>query len=215
MGYTSDAAPMVTAAAKNTYKQGKISMRHLSSIPLCLGLMLGNIATAQADDLAQAAASGAPAATTAGVPQTLDLGAISVVGQQKVAQVLLTIKKALKAPESSDAKHRDDLVCRFVHELADPKTYLDCATNGSNQQRRSNTQTARLAPGCSSQKCDSPGEMQGFAESLVANQPGQRLHMAVKPAEFRKLMDSVSEAPVASSAPNPATVTAAPAATHN
>src|SRR5579885_1558554 len=91
-----------------------------------LGLSL--TVTARADDVVQTAADAAPAASTANVPQTLELGTVEVVGKERVAQMLLTIKQALKAPDSTDAKHRDDLVCRFVHELANPKTYLDCAT---------------------------------------------------------------------------------------
>lgn len=169
-------------------------------IPVFLGLSLGVGASAQADDGVQTAA------TTANVPQTLELGTVEVVGKQRVAQVLLTIKQALKAPDSTDAKHRDDLVCRFVHEMANPQTYLDCATNATNMARRSSTQMSRMAAVCTSQKCDSSGDMQSIAQTLVANQPGQRLHMLVKASEFRKLLDGVTQAPAVSS------VAAAPAA---
>jgi len=175
-------------------------------IPVFLGLSLGVAASVQADDLTQTAAQSAPAATTANVPQTLELGTVEVVGKQRVAQVLLTIKQALKAPDSTDAKHRDDLVCRFVHELANPQTYLDCATNATNMARRTSTQVSRMAAVCTSQTCDKPQDFQSIAQSLVAQQPGQRLHMLVKAGEFRKMLDSVTQAPAASS------VAAAPAA---
>ncbi|HEX7964327.1 MAG TPA: hypothetical protein VF651_01310 [Gammaproteobacteria bacterium] len=153
------------------------------------------------------AAEQAPPASTAEVPQTLDLGSVHVSGKIQVAQVLATIKQALKAPDSTDAKHRDDLVCRFVKELANPRTYLDCATNATNGQRRTNTQTSRLAAACSSQTCDKPQDFNVIIHTLVANQPGDRLHVQVNPHDFRKMLESVTVAPPASTVP-----AAAPAA---
>jgi hypothetical protein len=147
------------------------------------------------------AADPVPAASTANVPQTLELGSIHVSGKIQVAQVLATIKQALKAPDSTDPKHRDDLVCRFVRELADPRTYLDCATNGTNSQRRANTQTSRMAATCSSQTCDKPHDFQSIAHTLVANQPGDRLHVQVNPHDFREMLDSVTVTPPASTTP--------------
>lgn len=185
-------------------------------LPVCLTFAMVIAARIQADDVTQAA-SVAPAATTAGVPETLELGTVEVVGKQRVAQVLLTIKQALKAPDSTDGKDRDHLVCRFVHEMANPQTYLDCATNATNTSRRSSTQMSRMAAACSSQTCDRPQDFQIIVQTLVANQPGQRLHMIVKPSEFRKLMDSVTEGPAAASitsAPAVSTVVAPPAPAH-
>lgn len=187
-------------------------MRLRVLMPACLGLALGVAASVQADDVVQTAANAAPVATTADVPQSLELGTVDVLGKQKVAEVLFTIKQALKAPDSSDAKHRGDLVCRFVHEMANPQTYLDCATNATNQSRRNSTQMSRMAAVCTSQKCDSAGDMQSITQTLVANQPGQRLHMTVKPSEFRKLLDMVTAAPPADTAVM--AVTAPAASTH-
>jgi hypothetical protein len=167
-----------------------------------LSLALFCLASAHAADVP-------PATSTAAVPQTLDLGSVHVEGKIQVAQVLATIKQALKAPDSTDPKHRNDLVCRLVRDLADPRTYLDCATNSNNQQRRNSTQMARMAAVCTSQKCDSAGDMTAIAHTLVGNQPGERLHVMVKPHDFRELLDSVTAAPAASTAPAAATAAGA------
>src|ERR1041384_6072528 len=77
------------------------------------------------------AADPGPAAPPPNVPQTLELGSIHVSGKIQVAQVLATIKQALKAPDSTDPKHRGDLVCRVVGELADGRTDLGGATKAA------------------------------------------------------------------------------------
>lgn len=47
---------------------------------------------------------------------------------------------------------------------------------------------------------------------LIPLRPGQRLHLLVKPAEFRRLLDSVTEAPATTTSPASLTGSAAPAA---
>lgn len=163
---------------------------------ILLGLCFISTTSVQADDAVQTAA-----ASTANLPQTLELGTVEVVGKQKVAQVLLTIKQALKAPDSTDPKHRDDLVCRFVHDIADPRTYLDCATNATNQQRRNAAQVAHMGFACKTVDCAGKADQIGGLNSLVATQPDGRLHMRVQLRDFRELLDSVTAAPPAVSAP--------------
>jgi hypothetical protein len=155
-------------------------------------------------------ATPAPVAATV-LPQALQLGTVKVTGV-KVYEALRAIKKALKAPDSTDAEHRNDLVCHFVRELADPRTYLDCATNATNQQRRSQTQMSRMGPSCISRTCSSNAEEQTFLGSLVATQPGERLHIQVNPYDFKKMMEAAAAAtvvtvPTADTTPAPAAAT--------
>src|SRR5579864_3985637 len=66
-----------------------------------LGMLLLLASSAYADD----SASGKDTAV-------LDLGKIQVHGQAEIVKALQSIKIALKAPESSDPKLRDAIVCR-------------------------------------------------------------------------------------------------------
>jgi hypothetical protein len=177
--------------------------------PLVVSVLLCAVSSlAMADPGAPSAATVAAPAAATDVPQVLQLGTVSVSGE-KVRAALRAIKQALKAPDSTDQAHRNDLVCRFVHEMDNPGTYLDCATNATNMQRRSSTQMARMAPTCSSTKCDKPADLTGMLDSLVSNQPGERLHMQVNPYQFKKMMaaaaaTAVTAVPAATTAQAPA-----------
>lgn len=184
-------------------------MNQRTLIPALLGLSLVGVTSVQADDVAQTAATTAPAASTANLPQTLELGTVEVVGKQQVQRALATIKQALNAPDSTDSQHRNDLVCRFVHDIADPRMYLDCATNATNMQRRNAAQVAHMGFACKTVDCAGKADQLGGLNSLVATQPDGRLHMPVKLHDFRELLESVTVAPPTTSAP--VAGTAAPA----
>jgi hypothetical protein len=188
-------------------------MSHRILILVLLGLYLIGPASARADDVMQTAATTAPAAATANVPQTLELGTIKVVGKLQVQRVLATIKQALNAPDSTDSKHRDDLVCRFVHDIADPRTYLDCATNATNQQRRNAAQVSHMGFACKTVDCAGKTDQLGGLNSLVATQPDGRLHVRVQLHDFRELLESVTVAPPTTS--TPAASTADPTTGHD
>lgn len=170
-------------------------------IPALLGLSLTGAASVQADAVVQAAAATVPAAISANAPQTLQLGTVEVVGKVQIQRVLATIKQALNAPDSTASEHRNDLVCRFVHDMADPRTYLDCATNATNMGRRNAAQVAHMGFACKTVNCAGKIDQLGGLNSLVANQPDGRLHVMVKLHDFRELLESVTVAPPTTSAP--------------
>jgi hypothetical protein len=145
--------------------------------------------------------------------QTLQLGSISVQGDQKIVETLRDIKHALRAPFTDDPAHADDVVCRIEKQLGEAREYLDCATNRSYSRRRDATQIS-VATGT----LGVPGGADLF-KAFVALQPEQRLHVPVNGAGLQELLQRIPDAslqagtaPVQGPAASPAAATrAAPA----
>jgi hypothetical protein len=94
----------------------------------------------------------------------LDLGKIQVHGQAEIVKALQAIKIALKAPESSDAKARNMIVCRIDTDIGTHhQQFLVCATNKSLDARRQSAQNAMLT-NCPNFSCRS-------TEAFDANSP--------------------------------------------
>ncbi|HEX7964330.1 MAG TPA: hypothetical protein VF651_01325 [Gammaproteobacteria bacterium] len=135
-----------------------------------------------------------PADAADGDVMTLYLGKLPITGKEKIVATLVAIKKALHEPLSNDPEKAETVVCSVVTDTDSRKEYLDCATNAAYAGRRQATTVGMI-----SRKLGIPqgggedGMTQADFDSLVANQPNNRLHVPVNGAALQSLLASIPD----------------------
>jgi hypothetical protein len=119
---------------------------------------------------------------------TLQLGTVSVVGNQKIVETLRAIKTALKTPFSDDPAHAHDVVCRIEKGLGEQHEYLDCATNRDYSRRRDATQTAIAIGTLGAGGTD-------LLRSFLAAQPMHKLRVPVQGGALQAVLQQIPDAP--------------------
>jgi hypothetical protein len=134
----------------------------------------------------------APAADEGDV-MTLYLGKLPITGKEKIVATLVAIKKALREPLSNDPEKAETVICRIVTDTGSRKEYLDCATNAAYAARRESTTVGMISRKLGIPQGGTDDMSQADFDSLVANQPNNRLHVPVNGASLQALLDSIPD----------------------
>jgi hypothetical protein len=138
---------------------------------------------AQADD----------SSTATGDVPVLYLGKLPITGQQQIVDTLLAIKAALKEPLSDDPAYASKVVCRINRGTGTALEYLDCATNRTYSKEHDYLQASMLPARNGLPTNNYDDAAQPNFDGLIAKQPLQRLHVPIKGAALRAVLDSLPD----------------------
>ncbi|HEY4128571.1 MAG TPA: hypothetical protein VGN70_11030 [Gammaproteobacteria bacterium] len=123
----------------------------------------------------------------------LYLGKLPITGQQQIVDTLLAIKAALKEPLSDDPAEADKVVCRIGRGTGTALEYLDCATNRTYSMEHNHLQSDMLVRRTGLPVGEYGESTQQDFDGLISQQPHQRLHVPIKGAALKAILDNLPD----------------------